>query len=134
MIDWTSVIVAAFTFLGVVVTNHNSNKKMVEQVKTLEKHQEENQAAHKKTVEQVEKLTGQVAEIKGQVGKMEEHQRQNYLGILRLEIMSEEMPVSERIIAGKEYIDHGGNGDVSAFYKQFVKDHTSKEVIQHEEF
>ena len=53
MIDWTSVIVALLTFAGVVVTNHSSNKKMVEQVKTLEKHQAENQASHKKTAEQV---------------------------------------------------------------------------------
>lgn len=124
MIDWTSVIVAFLTFAGVVVTNHSSNKKMVEQVKTLEKHQEENQAAHKKTAEQVEKLTGQVKELKDHQKKMEDHQKQNYLGILRLEIMSEEMPVSERIIAGKEYIDRGGNGDVSEFYKRFLKDHT----------
>lgn len=133
MIDWTTVIVAIFTFAGVVVTNHSANKKMADQVKTLEKHQAENQAAHKKTAEQVEKLTGQVSELSDQQKKMQEHQDKNYLGILRLEIMSEEMPVSERIIAGKEYLDHGGNGDVSKFYKQFVKDHTSKEVIQHEE-
>ena len=59
-----------------------------------------------------------------QVAKLEEHQNKNYLGILRLTIMSEEMPVSERIIAGKEYIDHGGNGDVSKFYQQFLKEHT----------
>lgn len=62
--------------------------------------------------------------IAAQVKSLEEHQTKNYLGILRLTIMSEEMPVSERIIAGKEYIDHGGNGDVSKFYKEFLKEHT----------
>lgn len=59
-----------------------------------------------------------------QVAKLEDHQKKNYLGILRLTIMSEEMPVSERIIAGKEYIDHGGNGDVKKFYQEFLKEHT----------
>ena len=59
-----------------------------------------------------------------QVQKLEEKQDKNYLGILRLTIMSEEMPVSERIIAGKEYIDHGGNGDVKKFYQNFLKEHT----------
>ena len=79
-----------------MVSNHSSNKKVVEEVKSL----------------------------KEDVKTQEEHTKKNYLGILRLTIMSEEMPVSERIIAGKEYIDHGGNGDVSKFYKEFLKKHT----------
>lgn len=56
--------------------------------------------------------------------KIEEHSQKQYLALLRLTVMSEEMPVSERIIAGKEYIDRGGNGDVKTFYKEFVKQHT----------
>lgn len=59
-----------------------------------------------------------------QVKTLEDHQKKNYLGILRLTIMSEEMPVSERIIAGKDYIDNGGNGDVKKFYQEFLKKHT----------
>ena len=38
--------------------------------------------------------------------------------------MSEEMPVSERIIAGDKYIKAGGNGDVKKYYQQMIKDHT----------
>lgn len=56
--------------------------------------------------------------------KIEEHSKEQYLSILRLTVMSEEMPVSERIIAGKKYIDMGGNGDIKTFYKEFVKRHT----------
>lgn len=59
-------------------------------------------------------------ELKG----FKEHQKENYLGILRLTIMSEEMPVSERIIAGEKYIKEGGNGDIRKFFKQFLIDHT----------
>lgn len=58
------------------------------------------------------------------LGKIEEHDQQQYLGILRLTIMSESMPISERIIAGKEYIDRGGNGDVKKFYNEFLEKHT----------
>lgn len=56
--------------------------------------------------------------------KIEEHSREQYLSILRLTVMSEEMPVSERIIAGKKYIELGGNGDIKTFYKEFLKEHT----------
>lgn len=58
------------------------------------------------------------------LNKIEEHDTKQYLGILRLTIMSENMPISERIIAGKEYIDRGGNGDVKKFYKDFLEEHT----------
>ena len=53
-----------------------------------------------------------LSSIKKRLDKSEKHNREQYLGILRLTVMSEEMPVSERIIAGKKYINEGGNGDV----------------------
>lgn len=56
--------------------------------------------------------------------KIEDHDNKQYLGILRLTIMSDSMPISERIIAGKEYIDRGGNGDIKKFYKEFLEEHT----------
>jgi hypothetical protein len=58
------------------------------------------------------------------LAKIEEHDQKQYLGLLRLTIMSESMPISERIIAGKEYIDAGGNGDIKKFYKEFLEKHT----------
>ena len=53
-----------------------------------------------------------------------EHDQEQYLSILRLTIMSEEMPVSERIIAGDKYIKKGGNGDVKKYYEKMLADHT----------
>lgn len=41
------------------------------------------------------------------------------LSILRLTVYNEQLPLSERIIAGKKYIKKGGNGDV----KHYVEDH-----------
>lgn len=58
-----------------------------------------------------------LAEIK-KLGKMQEHQDEQYLAILRLTIMSEEMPMAERLIAGQKYVKLGGNGDVKKFLHQ----------------
>ena len=63
-------------------------------------------------------------ELEKKVDTLVEHDREQYLSILRLTIMSEEMPVSERIIAGDKYIRAGGNGDVKKYYQQMIKDHT----------
>ena len=32
--------------------------------------------------------------------------------------------ISERLIAGKKYIDAGGNGDVKHYYENLVREHT----------
>lgn len=49
------------------------------------------------------------------------HDRENYLNILRLVIMSEEMPLSERISAGDKYIKLGGNGAVKHKYQDLIE-------------
>ena len=53
--------------------------------------------------------------------KQEEHDNQQYLSILRLTVMDSDMPMSERLIAGKEYISKNGNGDVKEFYKELER-------------
>lgn len=58
------------------------------------------------------------------MNEIKKDQDQMHLGILRLTVMSEEMPISERIAAGKEYIDKGGNGDVKHFYHDLLAEHT----------
>lgn len=69
-----------------------------------------NKKANKKLVEKVDKLV--------------EHDEDQYLSILRLTIMSENMPISERIIAGDKYVKKGGNGDVKKFYQKMLEEHT----------
>lgn len=59
-----------------------------------------------------------LAEIDKKLDQMQEHQSEQYLSILRLTIMSEEMPMSERLIAGQKYVKLGGNGDVKKFLHQ----------------
>lgn len=50
--------------------------------------------------------------------RLERHTTQNYMNTLRLTIMSSEMPIGERIIAGQEYLDADGNGEVKKFLEE----------------
>ncbi|MBR0425231.1 MAG: hypothetical protein IJK01_03810 [Clostridia bacterium] len=49
------------------------------------------------------------------------HDKAQYLSILRLTVMSENIPLSERIAAGKTYAEAGGNGDVKQYYETHLK-------------
>lgn len=62
--------------------------------------------------------------LEEKVDKLVEHDEDQYLSILRLTIMSEEMPISERIIAGDKYVKKGGNGDVRKYYQKMIEEHT----------
>lgn len=59
---------------------------------------------------------------------IKEHTEENYLNNLRLVIMSEQMPIEERLRAGDKYIKAGGNGQVKAFYKKLQNDYLESEV------
>ena len=75
----------------------------------------------KRPIEVIEKMRSDITEIK-------ERQANFELAILRLNVVSEEMPVSERLEAGKRYEKLGGNGDVKQIYHHLVD-----EVNHHEE-
>lgn len=64
------------------------------------------------------------AKLEAKVDKLVEHDEDQYLSLLRLTIMSEDMPVSERIIAGDKYVKKGGNGDVKKYYQEMIAAHT----------
>ena len=51
----------------------------------------------------------------------DKHIRENYLDIKRLVITSPYMPLSERIKAGDEYINAGGNGEVKHLYQTLIE-------------
>lgn len=71
-------------------------------------------------------LAFQNGSIKKDIKTMKDHDGEQYLDILRLTIMSENMPMAERIIAGKKYIDRGGNGEVKRFYEKLIEDHVKE--------
>ena len=62
-----------------------------------------------------------LAEIDKKLGKMQEHQDEQYLAILRLTIMSEEMPMAERLIAGEKYKKDGRKRRCKKFLHQLEK-------------
>ena len=64
------------------------------------------------------------AKLEAKVDRLVEHDEDQYLSILRLTIMSEEMPISERIIAGDKYVRKGGNGEVKKYYQRMLEEHT----------
>ena len=64
------------------------------------------------------------AKLQEKIDKLVEHDEDQYLSILRLTIMSEEMPISERIIAGDKYVKKGGNGEVKKYYQKMLEEHT----------
>lgn len=49
------------------------------------------------------------------IPSIEEHCRENYMTSLRLTIMSDNMPLGERISAGFKYLENGGNGEIKKF-------------------
>ena len=74
-------------------------------------------AAQKKKT-RADSQSDHLEEIDKKLDKMQTHQDEQYLAILRLTIMSEEMPMAERLIAGQKYVTLGGNGDVKKFLHQ----------------
>lgn len=70
------------------------------------------------------KMDTKFSELERKVDKNSEHNTEQFLGIQRLTVMNSEMPISERLIAGKKYIDAGGNGDVKKYYEQLIEEHT----------
>ena len=62
--------------------------------------------------------------LEEKVDELMKHDEEQYLSILRLTIMSDGMPISERIIAGDKYVKKGGNGDVKKYYQKMLEEHT----------
>ncbi|MDP4120689.1 MAG: hypothetical protein Q8876_06525 [Bacillota bacterium] len=60
---------------------------------------------------------------------MEKHQAETYMMCLKLIIMCEDMPMTERIEAGDKYISQGGNGAIKEKYKSLLEEYR-REVSQ----
>lgn len=69
------------------------------------------------------KLSRPLKEIVQRLDRMEQYQHNDYMSTLRLTIMSEEMPIEERLAAGEKYINEGGNGAVKARYRLMVEEY-----------
>lgn len=74
-----------------------------------------------KIVNVVKKCIEYFHTLRDSVNTLLEHDHSQYMAILRLTIMSENIPLSERIAAGKEYLKLQGNGDVRKYYEEELK-------------
>lgn len=66
----------------------------------------------------VVKLSNNIKDLNETLTDLKEHSTENYMSLLRLTIMSNEMPIGERIVAGHKYLKNGGNGEVKTFLKK----------------
>ena len=63
--------------------------------------------------------------------ELQKHSHENYMSLLRLTIMSDEMPIGERIVAGHKYLKEGGNGEVKTFLKEKFNIEETIEEAEH---
>ena len=70
-----------------------------------------------KVISVTNKIKKSIDTFSSTVNDLKKHSEENYLSLLRLTIMSSEMPIGERIVAGHKYLSLGGNGDVKNFLK-----------------
>lgn len=67
--------------------------------------------------EQLDRMEKMLVGQDARMDKLEKHNDLQYLSLLRLTVMDSDMPMSERLMAGQEYLDRGGNGDVKHFFE-----------------
>ena len=68
----------------------------------------------------VVKLFQLVRSMLDKLDEIQKEQRETYIQTLRLTIMSEEMPLEERIAAGDKYVADGRNGAVRHKYEELI--------------
>lgn len=71
-------------------------------------------------VEQI-RSSRRLSKIEDRIERLDKYNQLNYMNGLRAIIASPEMPYDERIIAGRSYIDHGGNGAMKKMYNEIVR-------------
>lgn len=101
--DWYNAVVALGGFAGAIVT-------IIKLVAPIKK--------------KVDSLLSTVQQTADDVKDIKEDNFEQYLSILRLTVMNSEIPIPERLIAGKKYVDKGGNGKVKAYYETLIREHT----------
>lgn len=58
-----------------------------------------------------------VRNVEIKINNIDENLKENTLSTLRLVIINEDMPLSERLKAGEKYTSIGGNGEIHALYE-----------------
>lgn len=82
-----------------------------------------------KVVKVIKKVVQYFKDLKKSVDTLVENDKEQQKAIYKLTVMTENMPLSERIAAAKKYMALGGNGDIKAYYEEHLKpyDHVTEE-------
>ncbi len=73
------------------------------------------------------KIARPLREIEQRIKRLESYTHNDYMSALRLTVMSEEMPIEERLAAGEKYVQEGGNGAIKAKYQLLIKEYQNRE-------
>ena len=79
----------------------------------------------------VDSLNTKTDSMQKKVNTIERHTLENYMRELQIIVMSEEMPLGERLKAGEEYVGHGWNGEIKAKY-HVLQQKYEEEARKHE--
>lgn len=60
-------------------------------------------------------ITKMLSKLTKDIERIDKHSHETYISMLRLTIMSSDMPLGERIVAANTYIKQGHNGEVKQF-------------------
>ena len=74
-----------------------------------------------KIIKVVKKVVQFFKDMKNSVDTLVENDKEQQKAIYKLTVMTENMPLSERIDAAKKYMALGGNGEIKAYYEQHLK-------------
>lgn len=80
-----------------------------------------------KIVKGVRKVIDYFKDLKDKVNTLVNNDVEQQKAIYKLTVMSENMPLSERISAAKKYMALGGNGEIKAYYEEYLKPHDKLE-------
>ena len=64
--------------------------------------------------------------IQNEIKPLKEELNRNSLNTMKNTICNENIPLSERIIVGKEYLEKGGNGAVKIYYHKLEEEYGKK--------
>ena len=73
------------------------------------------------------KIARPLREIEQRIKRLESYTHNDYMSALRLTVMSEEMPIEERLAAGEKYVQEGGNGAIKAKYQLLIREYQNRE-------
>lgn len=67
-----------------------------------------------------------IRKVDKKIENFEQKQKDTQLSVLRLTIINDKMPLDERVDAGEQYVEMGGNGSVHVLYDVLRKEYESE--------